>query len=333
MANNPYITANEIIGARQPRVINDVGSNPANKIDVKTSKGMAQPITYPPDLGKYRFVILESEVDITYNLDFQQMFVLPLPYGMTEAHTTHYDANFNMADAAVKTGSTIANSLDRNNNNANQGQGVGGAIGNGIGGIGSILGSATGLHLNQMKWVTLNNPAFNTHKFAWKFSPKTYQESKTVREIVYKLKNGMLVNKIGYGGSGQLFGFPKIYSMFYMPNMQFLYKFKPCVLQHIEIDYQGANPAPAFFRDQTLNEPGEFDMNSNTAGPMNATLSPNQLGRGMGLNVTGDVSYSPPESIVLHTTWLELEVWTQEDFNGKMTTSDPFDGYSWYGAK
>ena len=90
--------------------------------------------------------------------------------------------------------------------------------------------------------------------------------------------------------------FPKIFTMYFNPNIRYLYKFKPCVLSSIKVDYNGGQPVPSFYKSP--NAPSE----------------------------------SPPESVMVVMNFLELEYWIERDFKmlNDLPTNDPFDAWNFY---
>lgn len=274
------------------RNFTDAGSNPANAIDNQVNATSITTLQYPQDLGKYQFAIIESEFTLTNYINFKTAYRLPLPVPLIEHHTTNYDVDFNLLGQ-------LANVIP----NGSSGFNISGFASSVVqGAMGSL-----GLSVNQAKLITLKNPSFHTHDLNWKFSPKNFQESLTIRNIIFNLKKGM-APKLELGRT--LFGFPNVYLMFFVPNVQFLYKFKPCVLAELSVDYTGGNPSPAFYE------------NGNSSATFKRNFGNDQT-------VEYSVTENPPESIVLKTRWLELEYWVQEDFKSA-DSKDIFDVFNWY---
>lgn len=281
------------------------GNNPATVVDVKYNNVSVPQLQYPQDLGKYQFIIIESQFQArndwgsTKNfVKFNSMYKLPLPVPLTEQYTVNYDHDFNLASAVT---------------DAIPGGSAGGRI---LGNIATSGLLASGLSINQFKSITLKNPSFRTHDLNWKFSPKNFQESIAVQSIVYGLKRGMQPTLESFR---TLFGFPNVYIMFFVPNIQYLYKFKPCVLQELAVDYLGGNPTPAFYGSTSPKNGVSNDYN----------LPSNLQGEAPTQNIGYNASLNPPESIVMKTRWLELEYWIKSDFKDKDSTSVT-DVFNWY---
>lgn len=161
-----------------------------------------------------------------------------------------------------------------------------------LGPITTAVQAAAGIRFNSYKGVTLSQPEFRRIQFQWKLSPRNAAEAEDIQQIIYGLRIGMTPAT----STGKLtFIFPRIYLLYFYPNTKYLYKFKPVVLENISVDYAGGNPVPAFYQ-------------------------------------TANYEDTPPESVLITTTWLELEYWTQKDYKGtnQMPTSSEFDSWNFY---
>lgn len=284
--------------------------HPSVAIDATQAAGVLKRFRFPFDLPKYHTYIIESEVGsvstgTSNQLTPQRQYKLPLPSDLSRTLDVAFDQSFNYLDmitrgvSAAAAGAVVAGLQVAAGRAAPVGlrgaaaRGVAGAL-NVVGGIASAIGNenvrrtagaATGLAINNFKAVTLSMPRFQEFTLAWKLSPKTYEESVEIQKIVHSIQRGM--HPEGWGGAFgtyAAFAFPKVYSVGIIPNSKFLMKFKPAVIQSFKVDYQAGNPAPAFYAT-----PADVD---NTA-------------------------YSPPESVILSMSFLELEYWLQQDFDGK----------------
>lgn len=144
-----------------------------------------------------------------------------------------------------------------------------------------------GRYINEFRSITLDSPHFRNFALTWKLAPKSFQESQDIQRIYWKLRTEM-TPETALGGA--FFKFPSIFLLSFMPNPQFLYKFKPCVLKNITMDFTGGAGAPSFY-----NHPDH-----------------------------------PPESVLLTTQWLELEYWLKGDYQNGATVDglpspNPFD--------
>jgi hypothetical protein len=261
-----------------------VGNNPV-EIDYAVGAASATQIEkFPTDLPKYHFVIYENDWsnNLSGTLRLRKVFKLPLPHPLTDTYEVDYETNFNLLGAVLG--------------------GMGAAVAGGTAAVGSVVGAAAGLTLNVSKIVTMSAPKNRMFQFTWKLSPKNFAEAQTIRRIIQALRRGMTPKRTPAGK--MILSFPYIYTMFFVPNTKYLYKFKPSVLTTFAVSYEGGNPNPAFYKS-TGGEPQE----------------------------------SPVESVVISTSWLELEYWLDDresqagtdykEVNG-LPTNDPFDAWNWY---
>ena len=84
-----------------------------------------------------------------------------------------------------------------------------------------------------------------------------------------------------------MFNFPSVFFLEYVPNENYLYKFKPAVLEAFSVDFSGSHP-PAFLRSDAVTN-----------------------------------NQNPPESVVINAQFLELELWIRENYYG--TSEGPDD--------
>lgn len=212
----------------------------------------------------------------TKRLKTKNIIKIPLPIrGLQDQFDVMYDQNFNYG---ISIGSGTA------------------------AGLGTLAGTplaAAGLAINTFKSVTLSAPQFRRHNLTFKMAPKDFNEAKAIQKIAYLLRRAMTPKR---AAGGLLFEFPDIFLIAFSPNSKFLYKFKPCVLERINVDYTGGNQAPGFYRQQ------------------------------------GNPSNAPPESVVITLQFLELEYWLDDTGNSSdyktdgegLPQSDPLDVFNFY---
>jgi len=257
---------------------NDIIGSPSRLIEERIGGQSRTPnFTFPTDLPKYHFTLIENDwTPFSGTLKLDAMYKLPLPTNLGAEHEVNYDTNFNYLGFLGQVAQLFT-----------------GGAGTLAAGAGRAVGAATGLSLNTFKTVTLSHPDFRTFQLGWKFSPKNFQEAQTIQKIIFALKKAMHP-KTELGKLVMVF--PKIFTMYFTPNIKYLYKFKPCVLSSIKVDYNGGQPIPAFYKSP--NEPSE----------------------------------SPTESVVVVMNFLELEYWIERDFKlvDSLPTNDPFDAFNYY---
>ena len=231
--------------------IYSASSNPNAVIKNRVSQSLvndSSQYTFPLDLPPIHMNIIETDWKVSSKtLTPRKFFRLPLPLQLKDAFDVQYDTNFSLNPAA-----TLA-----------EGAGAQG-----------IASATVGRIVNSFKSVTLSQPNFRRHQFAWKLAPKNFEESERIQRILFHLRKGMTPKR---ELAKFVMRFPFIYLCHFAPNPKFLYKLKPCVLERIDVDYNGGNPSPAFYKSQ--------------GGP-------------------GDQA---PESVAVTLTFLELEYWLDAD--------------------
>ena len=227
-----------------------------NKIETDNTISRLQ---FPSDLGKYYMSLGVSNFQRQSlmslgTLNVKGSIKLPLPQQMTDTHNVNYDQQ--------NIGAPVGGSADAAANQLTGGQSTTTNIAQAAGSIGSTVMKAfggdnveaaikafSGLAPNQFLTVLLQGPSYKEHDFSWKFAPRNPKESESVRLIIATLNNAMAPAMGGTTGSA-FFQFPKIFSIsFNNPNgeMKYLYKFKPCVLKTMSVNYMPSG-APAFYR-------------------------------------------------------------------------------------
>jgi len=102
-----------------------------------------------------------------------------------------------------------------------------------------------GMAVNPYQTILFEKPEFKTHNFSWKIMPKTPEESEIVRNIYrtfqYHASPGIS------SGPGLFFSYPSMSIISLHPSSEFLYRFKPCVIKSVSVNYTGAG-APSFFK-------------------------------------------------------------------------------------
>jgi hypothetical protein len=119
----------------------------------------------------------------------------------------------------------------------------------------------TGVTQNPYQTVLFQNPEFKTHSFTWKFVPKNKEESDEIRDIIRTFQFHMLPGILA--GAGVLFSFPSMVTVSLFPSSDYLYRFKPCVINKVDVDYApGGESSPSFY----------FDTNAPTAVSLKISL-------------------------------------------------------------
>lgn len=272
-AYESFNARNQTPGATDTFTRAPVIGNAQSTIDLNSASGGISVMQFPTDAPPNHFVIVEAEYQLSgTNPDtiapgapltsFSKVYRLPLPVNLVNEFQVMYDSDFNFMSLF----SSTLNQISRNN-------GALGTVASAISGVGSLFGGAVqaglSISVNTFKTVTLAVPRFRRIALEWRLYPKTRQESDMITKIVHGLNTGMHPKKQTY-----VFTFPKVYLMQFNAGPQYMFKFKPAVLERIQIDYTGGAGVPAFYKDDK---------------PI-------------------------PQGYVVRTTWLELELWTRENF-------------------
>lgn len=116
-----------------------------------------------------------------------------------------------------------------------------------LGGAASIVGGALGVTINPFLWQLFKGMNFKKHSFTWTLAPNTQAETVTVNNIINYLKSNMLPTANDWS---PLMGYPLIALIKFYPDDIFgQFRFKPCAISAIDVDYTGAG-GPSFFRNR-----------------------------------------------------------------------------------
>lgn len=121
------------------------------------------------------------------------------------------------------------------------------------------IGSLAGVAVNPFLSVLFKSPTFKKHSFAWKLSPNSPNESNTLVNLVEKFRYHMLPD-LSDSTSGALLSYPDVVQINLYPNERYLYRFKPCVVESISVNYS-PNITPAFY--ERTNAPIEVTLTVN----------------------------------------------------------------------
>lgn len=112
-------------------------------------------------------------------------------------------------------------------------------------GVASAASALSGTAVNPYQTVLFKNPDFKNHNFSWRFMPRDEDESNRVRKIFRTFQHHMLPGVSAM--NGLFFSYPSMVIVSLFPSSEFLYRFKPCVVKSVNIDYS-AGSSPSFFR-------------------------------------------------------------------------------------
>jgi hypothetical protein len=145
------------------------------------------------------------------------------------------------AAAALRAGSNIGAFLPNTRSFAgNIGLGALGAASQS--GTPQILG-ALGYAINPFLTMLFKTSNFKEHSLQWTFTPNSQDESDNLAAIINYFKFNMLPSY-----AGLFLEYPNIALIQLYPDDQFTFKFKPCAITAVSVDYSGGGN-PSFFRN------------------------------------------------------------------------------------
>lgn len=272
MATPPNLSSGASISPTPPRVTRGITQSTLtgsmvqpNTFTPRSSKATLQ---FPSDLPKYYFSlgistyarksIFEFAINATSDI------ILPLPKQLVDTDTVQYEQKEigGAAAAAVGVGSAMMGQEPASNILNALGAMASGLVSQAGAAFGKLTGADAigagqavfGAAPNQFTTVLLKGPGYKKHEFTWTLSPRNENESRTIRKIIVLLKNSMFVkNNIAY------FGAPQIFTPKFFINEQYLYKFKPCVLENMTVNYSPSG-APAFYATSTAPDAVEIRL-------------------------------------------------------------------------
>jgi hypothetical protein len=127
---------------------------------------------------------------------------------------------------------------------ATQGAAIG-ALNQGLPNLSSAAQAYFGTAVNPYQTVLFEKPDFKSHSFSWKFMPRDEQESAAARDIFRTFQFHMLPGVSE--GIGLFFSYPSMVVISLYPSSEFLYRFKPCVIKSVSVNY-AAGSTPSFFK-------------------------------------------------------------------------------------
>jgi hypothetical protein len=183
---------------------------------------------------------------------------LPIPNQLVDTFNVHYKE-----DSQGAAGAAVEGALNGRSPGATgfSGLSLGGAVGGALSGaaMGAAQGLAStlgvqvnqalqlgGLAQNPFLTVLFDTPVFKRHQFSWTLAPNNEEESNTIRNIVEMIRYHMLPAMSGATG-GTLLTYPSMAIINLNPYDEFLYKFKPCVVESFSTNFAPAG-TPSFFR-------------------------------------------------------------------------------------
>lgn len=260
MATPPNLASGASISAPTPRVTRGITQSmlTGNMVQPDTFKPRSAITRYqfPSDLPKYYFSLGINDYKrasiFSFVVSSVSDIVLPMPKQLVDNDSVQYEQKEigAAAAAAVETGTALTSGIDPSGNITNVIGALAGGIGKSLLDAASKITGADALGAaqafsggapNQFTTILLKGPGYKKHELSWTLSPRNSSESRTIKEIIRLLKNSMFVkNNVAY------FGAPQVFTLKYFNNENYLYKFKPCVLENMSVNYSPSG-APAFY--------------------------------------------------------------------------------------
>lgn len=246
------------------------------KIDAAVKdQGTIGSLTYPSELTKYYLEMKISDYSrdsllAVGNLNTKTIIRLPLPMQLIDAAQISYSeepisaligATAEKVNSVLKSISGSKSTVNNKEISKAPGSLALGAIGaetlRRTGDLGQVAQALSGYSPNQFLTILLKGPAYKRFSLNWKFSPKNEIESENLRQIIRLINNKKSPN---LAGGGALFTFPSIFEIGLKPNAQYLYKFKPAVVEAFTCNYAGSG-TPTFYRGAGAPESIEISIN------------------------------------------------------------------------
>lgn len=267
------------------------------KLDKNASASLLQ---YPVDRPKYYMIMnirkyqrdnLLRIADVTT----EDTIILPIPQTLIDSNGVIYEeqeigqltgAGYNkLFGSNVKSKSDIEKQIQNNTGLGYLAQSVGAQTLDAATGLNTsgLLAAMTGFSPNQFLTILLKGPEYKRHELSWVLSPRNEMEAERIRLICNKINNSKAP---GITAGGLFFTFPKVFELGFMPNSQYLFKFKPAVLESFTVNYAPGG-SPAFYKAKSA-------TNGN----------------------------NPPVGVEIRMRFLELEFWLTGDYTN---SNDPFD--------
>jgi hypothetical protein len=114
-----------------------------------------------------------------------------------------------------------------------------------------------GLAVNPFLTVMFKEPSFKKHSFNWKLLARDPEESRIITSIVNEFKWHMLPD-VATNSAGTLLNYPSMVQVGFYSNDDFLYRFKPCAITDLSVNYAPAS-TPSFFKG-SQNVPTEVSI-------------------------------------------------------------------------
>lgn len=202
------------------------------------------------------------------NLETQTIIELPIPLQLVDSHTVNWEAEeIGQIGAlmALGTGDAPAGSMARGAGRIGLRAltGLAGNLGGVVGEVGNAVQAKLGYAINNYLTMMLQGPTYKEHRFSWRVSPNSPEESQELINLYRLVNNAQAPHLDGPFGSA-FFGYPKIFQMSFHHESgadmgRNLYRFKPAVLRNSQWNF-GPNGI-AFYGETKAPDSIEFGFN------------------------------------------------------------------------
>lgn len=120
-----------------------------------------------------------------------------------------------------------------------------GSITSALSNLSEKQGSFTGTTINPYMFMMFKRPSFKEFTLQWSLAPNSQRESDSLDQIIKKCKRAALPTISGVTMEYPDIANIKLYAG--QANDKYLFKFKPCAIISVQVDYTGSG-MPSFFK-------------------------------------------------------------------------------------
>lgn len=227
------------------------GQRPSVEAVMSNARNMGGLLSFPSDQGKYWMALGFTEYSYMASRTptrsmVGQSIILPVPMNLQDTDNIQYQ-EFSMTKTVASAGAAAIEGVGSLAAGAGAGGILGkvlGAFGGAIAGAGEAAGVATGYAVNTVQSLKFVQPSLKQHAFQWKLVPNTPAESKTIHEIIRKIKYHIYPSVVG----GLAFKYPDLINI-YLYNQDRMYIFKPSFVREFSVNYT-PDGGPAFYKSE-----------------------------------------------------------------------------------
>ena len=122
----------------------------------------------------------------------------------------------------------------------------------------NALQSYSGVAINPFQTMLFKTPSFKQHSFNWEFTPENQEESVILKNIIDTIQYHTLPGVSQ--AAGIFFEYPEMVLIKILPDNNFMYQFKPCVINEFRVNY-APGTSPSFFKNISGTAPTAVSIN------------------------------------------------------------------------